>query len=141
MNYYWPIILIVGSNVCYHIAAKSVPGFINPLASLSVTYTVAAIISLVLYFFTNQGKSLIAEYANLNWSAIVLGIVIVGLEFGNICMYKAGWNISVGSLVANISLAVILVLIGLLLYKESLAIHQLMGLGFCIGGLILLNYK
>lgn len=141
MSYYWPILLIVGSNVCYHIAARSVPGFINPMASLTVTYIVAAIVSLLLFLLTNQGKPIMAEYSNLNWSAFVLGIVIVGLEFGNICMYKAGWNISIGSLVCNISLAVLLIIIGILIYKETMTLQQFAGIALCIGGLVLLNIK
>ncbi len=141
MSYYWPILLIVGSNVCYHIAARSVPGFINPLASLTVTYIVAAVVSLLLFLWTNQGKPLMAEYTNLNWAAFVLGIVIVGLEFGNICMYKAGWNISIGSLVCNISLAVLLITVGILIYKEAMTLQQFAGIALCIGGLVLLNMK
>ncbi len=141
MNYYWPILLIVGSNVCYHITAKSVPGYINPMASLSITYLVAAAVSAVLFFWTSSGKSLLAEYSNLNWSAFVLGVVIVGLEFGNISMYKAGWNISIGSLVCNISLAVLLIFVGLMIYKETLTLQQYAGIACCIGGLILLNIK
>lgn len=141
MSYYWPILLIVGSNVCYHIAARSVPGFINPLASLTVTYIVAAVVSHLLFLWTNQGKPLMAEYTNLNWAAFVLGIVIVGLEFGNICMYKAGWNISIGSLVCNISLAVLLITVGILIYKEAMTLQQFAGIALCIGGLVLLNMK
>ncbi len=141
MSYYWPILLIVGSNVCYHIAARSVPGFINPLASLTVTYIVAAVVSLLIFLWTNQGKPLMAEYTNLNWAAFVLGIVIVGLEFGNICMYKAGWNISIGSLVCNISLAVLLITVGILIYKEAMTLQQFAGIALCIGGLVLLNMK
>lgn len=141
MSYYGPILLIIAANVCYHITAKSVPGYVNPMASLSITYLVAAVISLALYFLTSSGKSLFAEYSGLNWSAFVLGAVIVALEFGNISMYKAGWNISIGSLVCNISLAVLLIFVGLMVYKESLSLQQFAGIALCIGGLILLNAK
>jgi uncharacterized membrane protein len=49
----------------------------------------------------------------------ILGIAIVGLEFGNIYMYKVGWNISIGSLVSNmLSLAVILIIVGVMYIKK-----------------------
>ena len=44
-NYIWPIGLAVLSNVVYQICAKSVPSEMNPFASLTITYAVAAIFS------------------------------------------------------------------------------------------------
>lgn len=139
MNYYWPIILIVVSNVCYHLCAKSMPQSVNPLASLGITYLVGAASAVFLYFLTSPVKNLAAEYAGINWTVFILGVAIVGLEFGSINMYKLGWNISIGSLVANIALAVILILIGVLLYKETITPQQLMGIGLCLAGLIFIN--
>lgn len=139
MNYYWPIILIVGSNVCYHISAKSMPESINPLASLGVTYITGAIAAFLLYFLTSPVKNLATEYSNLNWIPVILGISIVGLEFGSISMYKVGWNISIGSLVANIALAVILIIVGVMIYKETLTMQKIIGMVLCLCGLILIN--
>lgn len=139
MNYYWPILLIVGANVCYHISAKSIPTSINPLASLSLTYIVSAVFTGILYFVTSPVKNLAMEYDKLNWATFVIGIAIVGLEFGSISMYKVGWDISIGSLVANIALAVILILIGIIIYKETFTIQKVIGAAFCILGLILIN--
>ena len=39
---------------------------------------------------------------------------MVGLELGYILIYRAGWKVSVASLVANLALACILVLVGVL---------------------------
>ena len=139
MNYYWPIILIVGSNVCYHICAKSTPESINPLASLGVTYMISAAAALLLYFITSPVKNLTAEYSSLNWTAFLLGIAIVGLEFGSINMYKAGWNISIGATVASIALAVILLFLGVLFYKETISVQKAAGIALCLIGLILIN--
>lgn len=139
MSYYWPIVIIVASNICYHISAKALPVQINPFASLGVTYLIGGVAAFGLYYLTSPVKNLMAEYGNLNWTAFVLGIAIVGLEFGSISMYKAGWDISVGSLVANIALAVMLVLIGVLFYRESLNLQKLAGIVLCFAGLIVLS--
>lgn len=139
MNYYWPILLIVSANVMYHITAKSVPTDVNPFASLSITYIVSAILTLLLYFFTSPTKNLSVEMGHMNWTALVMGIAIVGLEFGSINMYKAGWEISIGSLFANISLALALIVVGLLLYKETINFHQFAGIGLCCLGLVLIT--
>lgn len=139
MSYYWPIILIVASNVLYHITAKSVPQTINPLASLTVTYLCSAAIAMVLYFFTSPIKNLTTEYGHMNWTAVVMGLAIVGLEYGSINMYKAGWDISVGSLFSNIALALALIVVGMLFYKETINLHQFVGIGLCCVGLVLIT--
>ena len=43
LSYIWPIALVIICNTVYQVCAKSVPAEINPLASLTVTYLVAAI--------------------------------------------------------------------------------------------------
>ena len=43
----WPIALIVISNIFYNICSKETPAAINPFASLTVTYIVGAVVSLV----------------------------------------------------------------------------------------------
>ena len=40
---------------------------------------------------------------------------------------------------ANIALACILVIVGFLIYKEVLSLRQIMGIGVCIAGLVLIS--
>lgn len=115
------------------------PGSINPLASVGITHITGAVLAFLLYFLTSPVKNLATEYSYLNWTPFVLGLSIVGLEIGNIYMYKVGWNISIGSLVSNIALAVILIIIGVMLYKEVITIEKIIGIALCLGGLILIN--
>ena len=86
--YIWPIALVVLSNVVYQICAKSVPAAMNPFASLTVTYLVAAVASARLFFTLGSDANLLKEYEKLNWAPFVLGIVIIGLEAGWIYAYK-----------------------------------------------------
>ena len=119
----------------------------NPMISLMITYLVAGSLSLFMFIlmpqiFTMDKKleiTLLGQLKQANWAPYVLGFVIVGLELGNILMYRAGWNISLGSLVSNISLAVILLALGVLFYKESINTSQVFGIGLCIVGLIFIN--
>lgn len=135
MSLYWPILLIVISNVFYHICAKSTPEGINPLASLTITYIVGAIASIILYFVTNHNGNLLHEYTHLNWTPFVLGISIVGLEFGNIYMYKVGWNVNTGYIVQSAIFAVALLIIGFLLYNEAITWTKIVGIVICMVGL------
>ena len=140
-SYVWPIALVVLSNVIYQICAKSVPEGMDPLASLTITYLVGAVASAVLYFLLNPGGNLLNEYSRTNAAPFVLGIVIVGLEAGFIYAYKAGWQVSTASIVQSSFLAVALIFVGFLLYREALTWNKLVGIGICLVGLVVINFR
>lgn len=137
-NMLWPVLIVVVSNTIYNISAKSTPTNINTFASLSVTYLIAMIFSAIMYMVTGENKNFLQELSKTNWTAIVLGISIVGLEFGYLCIYRAGWKISTANLFTSISLTCILLIVGFLVYKEALSLRQLLGMGVCVIGLILI---
>lgn len=136
---YWPIALIVLSNVFYHICSKETPEAINPFASLTVTYAVGLLLSIVLYFLTQKDGNLLSEYRHTNWASFVFGLTLVGLEAGYIYLYKAGWNISVGSLIASVLLAIALIVVGVLVYKEAISLRKVAGVLICLVGLYFIN--
>ena len=140
-SYIWPIALIVLSNTVYQICAKSVPGNINPFASLTVTYLVGAAVSAILWFALGSGESPLKELGKLNWAPFVLGIVIVGLEAGWIYAYKAGWQVSTGFIVQSALLAAALLAVGGLLYREAMTWNKLVGVAICLIGLVFINLK
>ncbi len=140
-NYIWPLALVVLSNVFYQICAKSVPEGMNPLASLTITYAVGAVASLILYFVLYKETDLIKEYKQLNWAPIVLGIVVVGLEVGFIYAYKAGWPVSTAQIVQAAVLAVLLIFVGHMIYKETITWNKIAGVIVCLVGLGLINMK
>ena len=138
LSYLWPLVLVIVSNTVYNICTKSTPQNIQPFASLTMTYLISAAISAVLFFVFSEDRNLFTEISKANWATFLLGGVLVMLEVGWIYMYRAGWKVSVGSLVANIGLACTLLLIGVLFYKEVLTLRQLAGILLCMGSLFLL---
>lgn len=137
-NMLWPVLIVVAANTVYNISAKSTPADVNSFASLSVTYLVAMFCSLSLYFVTSEKKNLLLELSKTNWTTYALGAAIVGLEFGFLCVYRAGWKISTANLFASITLACVLLIVGFLLYKEALSLRQILGMAVCAVGLILI---
>ena len=140
-SYVWPLGLVVLSNVFYQICAKAVPDKMNPFASLTITYLVGALASLIMYFALNKGGNIFREYQKTNWAPFVLGLVIVGLEVGYIYAYKAGWPVSVAQIVQAAILAVILIFVGYMLYKEAITWNKIVGIIVCLAGLGLINMK
>ena len=141
LAYIWPIALVVLSNIVYQICSKSVPDGISPFAALTVTYLVGAAFSGILYFVLTPSPNLGREFSHLNWAPIVLGLVIVGLEVGFIYAYKAGWQVSMASIVQSSFLAVALVVLGYFAYHEALTWNKLLGIVICLVGLVFINLK
>ena len=134
----WPIALIVVANVFYNIATKSVPANSNAFLGLACTYGVSAVACFIIFLVNTRGR-VAGEFGKLNWATFVLGVVIIGLELGYVLAYRAGWKVSLAPLVANIALAVVLVIVGALLYKEHIGLRQIAGIVVCIGGLLLVS--
>lgn len=140
-KYIWPLGLVILSNAVYQICAKSVPEKMNPFASLTITYVVGAVASLVMYFALSNDRNIMQEYQKVNWAPFVLGLVIVGLEVGTIYAYKAGWQVSVAQIVQAAVLAVILIFVGYKLYNEAITWNKIVGIVVCLAGLGLINMK
>ena len=61
----WPIALVVGVNVFYHITTKSTPEGVNAFASLTITYLVGAAFS-VAAFYLMGNRDFIGELGKTN---------------------------------------------------------------------------
>ena len=135
----YPILIIVGSNVLYNVVTKNTPEKVNTFASLAVTYAVGAAASFLIFFVTAKEKNFLAALRGANWTTFALGVVIVGLEAGYLLAYRNGWKMNVLSVTANIILAIALIAVSLIFYRESITLKQLAGVALCIGGLALIS--
>ncbi len=139
MQMFWPILLVLTANTFYNIVAKQTPDDVDPFLTLVVTYGVAMVISFVLFLITADSRDIVSQFGKLNWTSFMFGVIIIALEFGYINIYRVGWKISTASLAANIGLAVVLLIVGVLVYKEALTAKQLAGMAACLLGLILIS--
>lgn len=138
-SYIWPLVIIVVSNTVYQICAKAIPLQMNVYASMTVTYAVATVFSLVAFFVTSKGGNIFKEFSYSNWATFLLGVVITGLELGFIFAYGAGWKVSTLSTVSNAFLAVALIFVGLIGYKEIIDFNKIIGVVICLVGLWFIN--
>ena len=135
----WPVLMVIGANTLYNIATKSTPGNVNPFASLVLTYLTAAALAAIAFFALSPEKNLLAAWGKANWSAFALGGAIVFLELGYVYLYRAGWKVSMGSLVANVGLACVLLVVGAMFFREGIGLRQLLGMAVCGVGLALVT--
>ena len=132
----WPLLLIIFSNTFYNIATKSIPNDLDAFGTLIITYIAGGVIAFIL-FFRHSGNFNFAQ--NFNWPSVILGFSIVGLEAGYVYLFRAGWEISKGSLFANTALAVVLIIIGKFIYHENISLKQIIGAIICLFGLYLIK--
>ena len=141
MSRWMPIVLIVVANVAYHLGQKSVPRGAHPIGAALAMYVVAAVGGLVLLPFVTPAPTRESLGATFHWSIVLIGLGILGVELGFLLAYRLGWEISTASLVQAVLLALALVPIGVVGFRESWNVSRLAGLVLALGGLWLLGRK
>jgi EamA domain-containing membrane protein RarD len=137
--YWFSIALAVLANVLYHITQKKTPLDANPALTLSATYLTAAAVCFIAFLVIPGRAGFIVEFKRLNWTAPLLGLAIIGLELGFLLAYRSGWNVSAAGLVANAAMAVLLIPVGILLFKENIKPTNIIGIVLCLAGLVCMS--
>lgn len=133
--------MLIGANVAYHVCQKTIPGVANPMVSVTVTFLVATLASAALLpVFIGDG-GVVAELRRLNWSSVLLGITIIGIEVGFLLLYRSGWNISLASIVVNALVALSLIPVGIVLFKEKLLGTDVAGILLLLAGIYLIAQR
>jgi drug/metabolite transporter (DMT)-like permease len=130
------IFLVVGGNVLYHLSQKSIPRGLNPAFSVTVSYAAALLLSVALLPWLAD-QPVRESVRQLNWTSFGVGISAVVIEFGFLLAYRAGWNLSIASTVVAAALALVLIPIGIVLFRERLSPVNFLGLALCLVGLLL----
>jgi uncharacterized membrane protein len=139
--FYLSILLTIVSNVLYHIFQKVTPPGANPAAALVVTYGVALLACLLALVLFPPPEGVGAALRSTNWASAGLGLSIIGLELGYLLAYRAGWNISTAGILSATGVALLLIPVGLLAFKEKLSPYNILGIVLCLAGLVLINWR
>jgi drug/metabolite transporter (DMT)-like permease len=133
------IVLVVLGNVGYHLGQRAVPPGANPVVATLGAYLVAACTTIALLPLFARDQAFGAAVRSLNWSTVLVGVAIVGVELGFLLAYRSGWSLGTASLTANAAVAVALLAVGVLVFREPWSATRAMGVGCCILGLWLVN--
>jgi drug/metabolite transporter (DMT)-like permease len=66
-------------------------------------------------------------------------MAIVAIELGFLLAYRAGWRISTAVVTANILVAIALLAVGALAFREPVTLPRLAGIATCLAGLWLVS--
>jgi drug/metabolite transporter (DMT)-like permease len=139
--FYFSITLAICSSALYHFTAKSTPSNVNFTVSLLVTYAVAFVVTLLGFFFFPATNGIKAELVKLNWASIGLAVAVVGIEYGFLLTYRAGWNLGIAAVLTNVVASLILLPVAVFLFKDKISWVNVLGIVVCFVGLIMLNWK
>jgi len=136
-TFYLPFVLTVGGMLFYHLAQKSVPKDMNPFLVTILAYIVGIVFCAVCAFAYPGRRTLAESLKESNWAVLLLGLAAASIELGFLLAYRAGWRISVAAVASNVAVTVLLVPIGVIIFKDHLSVRNIVGLIFCVLGLAL----
>ena len=139
---YWPLFLLIGSNLLYQTCSKCSSKEASPFFILTVVYAIAAVASFALYLAAGRATGgIMANLRHLNWANYLLGLAIIGLEGGFLYLYRSGWSVSVGPICSYTGVAIGLLILGALCFGEHITPRQIAGTLLCLGGIALVSLK
>jgi uncharacterized membrane protein len=133
--------IAISFTVGYHLVLKLTPADANPFLFLMITYTLVAVVFAAMLLLSPGEFAWRAELRALNWTALALACVIVGLDLGFLFLYRSGFAVSLGALVTQSAAAAVLLVIGVTVFRERLSTANGIGLVLCLLGLWLVNRR
>lgn len=121
----------------YHLAQKSIPKEINPFYAMIIAYATGIVVLAVCVLVFPGNKSFVSSLAQSNWAIFVVGVAAACIEVGFLLAYRSGWRISVAAVATNVAVTLLLVPVGILIFKDHLSLRNILGLIFCLVGLVL----
>jgi multidrug transporter EmrE-like cation transporter len=131
----------IACTVGYHLVLKLTPAGVNPLLSLLVTYALVTVLFGALLVASPGGFEWRQEARQLNWTAVALAVAIVGLDLAFLFVYRSGFEVSLGALVTQSSAAMLLLVVGVVVFREKLSLANSAGIVLCLVGLWLVNRR
>ena len=121
----------------YHLAQKSIPREMNPFHATAIAYGLGILVCAILGLTYPTNRSVTNSLKLTNWAVLAMGAGAATIEVGFMLAYRVGWKISLTAVATNVAATAILIPIGLLLFREQISPRNLLGVVFCLVGLIL----
>lgn len=141
--YSFSMFLTIVSNVGYHLFQRQIHPDSPPFFSLAASYVVGLFttVLIVIFFPALNASATLKDFGKVGWASYLLGLALVGLELGFLLAYRAGWKISSAALISNIAVTLVLIPIGIFLYRDGMNFSKFVGILFSLVGLWLLGRK
>lgn len=136
-----PILLVVAGGVLYHAAQKSVARTASPLAVVVYAYAIGIVLCLIAGGLDPVGRDGWLSPRQIDWAVVGIGVGAVLIEVGFMLTYRSGWDLGVASVFGNIAIALVLIPVGILFFRETVTLRMVAGLLCCLVGMVLLSRR
>jgi uncharacterized membrane protein len=136
-TYFFPFALTVGGILLYHVSQKNIPAEINPFHATMLAYVAGILVCAAFGIAYAGNRSLVLSFKGSNWAVWGMGLGAAAIEVGFMLAYRSGWRVSVTAVATNVAATIILIPIGLIIFRESLSLRNVVGVLFCLLGLAL----
>ena len=126
--------IVVAAMSSYHIAQRSMPSTLRPVALFAFVYGTATVAMIAALGLGWGGGASGVSAATRHWAPWLLVASVVGIEFGVLAMYRAGWGVAAASTSSQTLVAAVLVVVGLVAFGEHLTTTRSIGLVMCLAG-------
>jgi len=135
MQFTWLVIAIL-STFGYHLVLKLTPGTVNPVtyAAVTVLFSLAAVL-------VPDTVPLRESLRQVNWTALALAGVIICLDVGFLLLYRSGFDLSLAQITTQSAAALLLIGVGVAVFRERLTLANLAGIVLCVAGLWLISRR
>jgi uncharacterized membrane protein len=140
-SFYLPVAVAVGGSLLYHLSQRSIPKGINPFLATIAAYMIGIVLCAACFLIYPSGKSLKDSVGEVNWAVFGVGVAVVLIELGFLLAYRAGWRVSVAAVTVNVAVTLILIPVGVTVFKDQLSPRNVIGLILCVAGLVLVGKK
>ncbi len=129
--------MILGGGVLYHLCQKATPATLDPFLALFVSFGLASLTCLAIAA-SHRGVSS-EQVHRLSWASVGLAVSVVAIESGYLLGYRYGLKLNVTSFACNTMIALVLLAVGTVVYRESFTLRSASGFVLCLIGLLLLR--
>lgn len=130
------LLVTITALTSYHLTQKAMPDNVRPAPLFAFIYGTAAIVLLGVVAIGGPETGSLGDVvgSGRHWAPWVLARSVAGIEIGYFAMYRSGWTLSSGSISVQAVVAAILVVAGLVFFKENLTAGRSVGLAMCVVG-------
>ena len=139
MNAPIALLIALAGTVLYHLVIRTAPKGLEPFSLLTIVYVSAGLVSLGIAV-KYEDVTLQSLSRNLHPSAFGIALSVLMIEAGYLLAYREGAAIGTASLLVNATLAVLLTIIGWVVFRERLSTQAIIGIAITAAGVLTLAF-
>lgn len=126
-------------NVLYHLMSKSASAGGRPFTTLAIVYALATGLAVALAVLAESARPADLLRPLGTPAVVALALAVVMIEAGFLWAYGRGAPVGTASLIVNAGVAVVLAVLGVMLFREGMNARLIAGFALALAGVWLIG--